>query len=193
MAKRARTGKKKADAPPPPPNRGATAVPNPPAEAVTLFETGLKAVQRHEYERGAQVLNELITNFEDERALLDRARVYLDLCQRELAQRTPRTIEERMTAATAALNDDDEHGAEQLALEILAEQPKHDLALYLLAAIACRRGQQDRALDYLRQAIDLSPEAAAQARLDDDFEPLFELDAFVELTDVPPVTDVDTH
>ena len=43
----------------------------------------------------------------NERALLDRVRVYLDLCERELRSRAPepRSIEERLTAATAALND----------------------------------------------------------------------------------------
>lgn len=185
MTRRGRPGRNDAEAQPAPTNRGATALPNPPAEAVSLFESGVQAVQRHDYQRGARVLGELIERFPAERALLERARVYADLCRREMLEQAPKTIEERMTAATAALNRNDEAGAERLANSIVAEEPRHDLALYLLAVVACRRGETEGALDYLRKAVDISPEAAAQARLDDDFESLRDNDAFQQLTDAP--------
>ena len=122
-----------------------------------------------------------------EGVLLDRARVYLGLAERELARRPvePRTVEERLTAATAALNNGDHDGAESLARGVLAEDPHQDLALYLLASVEARRGLFDAALSYLGQAIAISPEARAQARFDPDFESLYENDAFRELTESP--------
>jgi predicted Zn-dependent protease len=123
--------------------------------------------------------------FPGERALAERATVYLALCERELDKRgpAPRTIEERLTAATAALNNDDDAAAEELARSVLGDEPRQDLALYLLAAIHARRGDQEEALSLLRKVLALTPEASAQARADADFDGLHELEAFRELTE----------
>jgi len=147
----------------------------------------MEAMQQHRYGPAGECFRGLIESFPGERALLDRARVYLDLCSRELARRPvePRTIEERLTAATAALNNGAHDRAESLARGVLAEDPRQDLALYLLAVIQVRRGAFDQALSYLGQAIAISPEARAQARHEIDFEPLRDMDAFQELTELP--------
>lgn len=165
---------------PPPP-------PGPAPEAVALFEQAMEALQRHEYGLAAGHFKVLLDQHQSEGVLLDRARVYLGLAERELSRRPvePRTLEERLTAATAALNNGDHDAAETLARGVLAEDPHQDLALYLLASVEARRGLYDAALSYLGQAIAISPEARAQARFDPDFEPLYDNDAFRELTETP--------
>jgi tetratricopeptide (TPR) repeat protein len=147
----------------------------------------MEALQRHEYVAAAGHFKVLLDRHPSEGVLLDRARVYLGLAERELSRRPvePRTLEERLTAATAALNNGDHDAAESLARGVLAEDPHQDLALYLLASIEARRGLFDAALSYLGQAIAISPEARAQARFDPDFEPLYDNDAFRELTETP--------
>jgi tetratricopeptide (TPR) repeat protein len=147
----------------------------------------VRALQRHEYAPAADGLRRLLTDFPTERALLDRAQVYLDLCERELRRRpaAPQTIEERLTAATAALNNGDDDEAETLAHGVLSESPEHDLALYLLAAVYGRRGNRSQALDLLRRAMHVSPDIRAQARHDADFEILREMHEFQELLDSP--------
>ena len=159
----------------------------PAPEAMVLFQQGMEALQRHAYPHAADAFRALVLRFDSERALLDRARVYLDLCDREMRKRPagPRTIEEKLTAATAALNDNDATRAEQLAKSVLSEDPRQDLALYLLAAVEARRGASAAALVRLREAITLSPEAGAQARFDADFESLHDEDAFWKLTEPP--------
>jgi len=161
--------------------------PGPAPEAVALFEQAMEALQRHEYLAAAGHFRILLDQHQSERVLLDRARVYLGLAERELSRRPvePRTLEERLTAATAALNNGDHDGAETLARGVLAEDPHQDLALYLLASIEARRGLYDAALSYLGQAIAISPEAGAQARFDPDFELLYDTEAFRELTETP--------
>jgi tetratricopeptide (TPR) repeat protein len=160
----------------------------PSAEAVNVFRQGMEALQRHEYAVGAAAFRALLHQFPSERPLLDRSRVYLELCQRQLDRKPtePRTVEERLTAATAALNAGDHGRAAAWAREVLAENPRQDLALYLLAATEARRGALDQALSYLGQAIAVSPEAKAQARHEPDFEALRHLEAFHELTELPP-------
>jgi tetratricopeptide (TPR) repeat protein len=155
-------------------------------EAMALFQRGMEALQLHQYADAAQNFRALIDGHPAERALLDRARVYLEICSRELSKRPaePRSVEERLTAATAALNNGSHDRAESLARSVLAEHPHQDLALYLLAVIEVRRGALDKALSYLGQAIAISPEARAQARHEPDFEPLRDIGAFQDLTDL---------
>jgi tetratricopeptide (TPR) repeat protein len=145
------------------------------------------ALQRHDYARAAGIFEQLLHDFPREGALVDRARVYLGICQREQAAQPemPLSVEERLTAATASLNDGDNGRAEQLVRFVLAENPEHDLALYLLAAVEARRGRADAALQYLSQAVAVSPEAGAQARHDPDFELLRGTEQFEELTEPP--------
>lgn len=188
---------KKARKPESAPIRLATPAPRPPpplptpvapsTAALDLFQRGMEGMQRHEYQSAAALFRELLDQHPNERALLDRVRVYLDLCERELRARAPepRSIEERLTAATAALNDGNNVRAENLARSVLAEDPRHDLALYLLAAVEARRGAAEQALSYLGQAVAVSPEVRAQARHDADFDSLRGLDAFHELTELP--------
>ena len=164
-------------------------VPGPAPEAVRIFQKGMEALQRHLYDQAAETFRSLLSGgFPSERPLLDRARVYLELCDRELRKSPPepKTTEERLTAATAALNNADDARAERLARSVLAEDARHELALYLLASVEARRGAHDAALASLGRAIAVSPEVGAQARTDPDFESLRQLPAFHELTEPPP-------
>ena len=174
----------------PPMSAGTTRAPE--ASAVSAFELAMAALQRHDYRAACDGFQQLIERFPSERALLDRARVYATLCERELRRATsvrPRTLEERLTAATAALNNDQNDLAGQLLAQIVDEAPHHELGHYLMAVLHARRGDFGDAIASLRQASTISPEVLAQARHDEDFQNLRGLDAFEELlTGLPPGT-----
>lgn len=158
----------------------------PDATAVTLFERAIGAVQQHNYRAAAALFRELLASFPAEHMLLERARVYLDLCERESqGHQTPLTAEERLTAATAALNNEHDEEAERLAHSVLDELPDQDLALYLLAAVHARRGDAETAIAWLARATAVSPDVRAQARHDADFQPLRQLEAFQQLLESP--------
>jgi uncharacterized membrane-anchored protein len=145
----------------------------------------MEALQRHAYRDAAAAFRNLQAGFPSEGALLDRARLYIELCERELRKRPaqPQSLEERLTAATAALNNGEVAGAERLVKSVLTEEPRQDLALYLSAVIESRRGDANAALTRLADAIAVSPEAGAQARFDADFEWLRDSERFRQLTD----------
>lgn len=180
--------KRAAPRPPAPvPSVLAAVRPAPPASAALAeFEAAVRSLQEHDYRGAAARFRALIDSFPAERALLDRARVYLELCERELRKRpaAARTLEEQVTFATAALNDGNDSSAERLAAQVLDQSPDHDLALYILAAVRARKGDRSAALDFLRRAVRVSPDVSAQARHDADFEPLRHSPEFQALIDV---------
>ena len=75
-------------------------------EAVALYERGLQAFQRRDFAAAANALRSVIEQYPDERELLERARLYLKVCERELEPKepVPRTADEWVYAATVALN-----------------------------------------------------------------------------------------
>lgn len=153
-------------------------------DALSAFEAAVTALQRHDYRKALVQFERVISEFPGERALLDRARVYATLCGRELHRAglpPPGTLEERLTAATAALNNDEDSRAEQLLELVLAEAPNHELGYYLLAVVHARRGATGAAIDALGRAIAISPDVRAQARHDVDFEFLRGTDGFERL------------
>lgn len=171
---------------PPPPPPIAT-VKAPAADAIAAFEQGMAALGRHEYKAAAAVFQALLTQFPSEGFLTDRARVYLELTAREL-RRQPAgsgSVEQRLTSATLALNNHNDAEAEQLAADVLKDDRTQDLAAYLLAVVASRRGEIDAALAHLRNAISINPDCRLQARQDEEFDPLMDSDEFHALIEAP--------
>jgi Tfp pilus assembly protein PilF len=156
-------------------------------EAVALYERGLQALQRRDFAAAATALRSVIQQYPDERELLERARLYLKVCERELEPRepAPKSADEWVYAATVALNAGDEPLAEQHLQRALTENPRHDHAHYMMAVANARRSDAAAALDHLRQAVSLNPENRSLARQDPDLEFLREEPAFREALDVP--------
>jgi tetratricopeptide (TPR) repeat protein len=145
------------------------------------------ALHDHDYQAASTTFESLIAQFPSEGFLTDRARVYLELAARELARRPAGSgnVEERLTAATLALNNHQDGEAARLAGDVLKEDRTQDLAAYLLAVVASRRGEVDTALAHLRDAIAINPECRLQARQDEEFDPLMDSDDFHALIEAP--------
>ena len=145
-------------------------------------------LQRHNYSAAKKTFQGLLDNFPSEGFLTDRARVYLQLADRELQRRpaSSGSVEERLTAATAALNNNDEAEAGRLAESAFRDDRSQDLAVYLMAIVAARQGRTQDALGHIKTAIGINPESRIQARQDEEFDILLELDEFHTLTEAPP-------
>ncbi len=156
---------------------------------MSLYEQALQALQHRDYTRAAEQFQAVLDRYPEERELHDRVRLYLRVCERQTGPSTPKpaTLQDRVYAATMALNRGDSAGA-LAQLEPVAEQARdNDHAQYVLAAIRAQRGEPPLALEHLRRAIELNPENRALARQDPDLEPLRGHDAFRSLLE-PPVT-----
>ena len=178
----------KAAAPPPPPPPPAAPARKPTYhEAVAMYERGLQALQRRDFAASADALRTVIERYPDERELLERARLYLKVCERELEPRepTPKTANEWVYAATVALNAGDEANALRHLQRALTEDARHDHAHYMMAVASVRRNDPSAAVDHLRRAVALNPENRSLARQDPELDALRDDPGFKGALDAP--------
>jgi tetratricopeptide (TPR) repeat protein len=156
-------------------------------EAVAVYERGLEALQSHDYSTAAQLFESVLAQYPDEKELAERVRLYLNVCQRQVSPResTPQTIEERLYAATIAINGGKYDQAIAHLRLVRDEDPDNDHALYMLAVAHAQREELAEALAHLERAIALNPENRALARTDPDLQPLHDDDAFRAALEVP--------
>ena len=176
----ARELQRKEPAPPPPPPRRPAFY-----EALAVYESGVRALQRHDFEAGAQNFRTVIQGYPDERELVERARLYLQVCERETARRpsAPTTVSESVYAATVALNAGDPEGALAHLGRALEKAPDSDHAHYIMAVALLDKGDSQNALKHLQQAILLNPDNRSNAIQDPDLSGLRELDEFRDVID----------
>jgi tetratricopeptide (TPR) repeat protein len=177
----------------PPPEKSITR-PKPPAEpvreaparrsgyveAVARYEQGVDALQRREFGDAARLFRSILSEYPEEKELHERVRLYLNVCERQAAPRqaNPQTIDERVYAATLAVNAGRFDEAADHLRVVLSQQPGHDHAEYMLAVIESARGRVSDALGHLQRAVELNPDNRSLALQDPDLEALRDEDGF---------------
>ncbi len=138
--------------------------------AVRNFETAVRALQKQNYDKAAEIFEKLVNS--EAREVAERARVHLRLCQQRTgrAAPAPRSAEEYYTLGVVCLNARNL----ELAVEHLSKanklKPNQDHIRYALAAAHARQGNTDAAIEHLGAAVTLRPENRIQARHDKDFQ-----------------------
>ena len=157
-------------------------------EAVALYERGLEALQRHDYGGAIELLESVLRQYPEEKELHERVRLYLNICQRQAVprEREPQTLDEKLYAATLAINEGRYDEALTMLRLVRDEDPDSDHALYMLAVAHAQREEFAEALAHLQRAIALNPENRALAKRDADLDPLRENEAFRAVLDTPP-------
>jgi len=158
-------------------------------EAVALYERGLEALQKHDYAEAAHLLESVLRQYPEEKELHERVRLYLNICQRQATQHEtpPQSVDERLYAATLAINGGQYDQAIAHLRLVRDEDPDNDHALYMLAVAHAQRDEHAEAVAHLERAIALNPENRALARTDPDLEPLRDDEAFRAALEAPPV------
>ena len=156
-------------------------------EAVALYEKGLEALQRHAYVEATELLESVLRQYPEEKELHERVRLYLNICRRQATQReaSPQTIDERLYAATLAINGGQYDQAIAHLRLVRDEDPDNDHAIYMLAVAHAQRQEHAEAVAHLERAIALNPENRALARNDADLEPLRDDEAFRAALEAP--------
>jgi tetratricopeptide (TPR) repeat protein len=158
-------------------------------EAVAIYERGVQALQRHDFSGAAGFFRTVLERYPEERELLERARLYLRVCERETSRQpaaAPKSPEERVYAATVALNSGDHVVALDHLQRALGDDPESDHAHYIMAVALGMRNRADEAIEHLQQAIALNPENRGLAKQDPDLDSLRDHGRFRDALETPP-------
>jgi tetratricopeptide (TPR) repeat protein len=150
-------------------------------QAVQSYESGLRALQEHKFEKAKGHLQKVLTG--PNKSLVDRAQVHILTCEKHL-DAPPlqfKSTEEHYDYAVSLINSGDYVTAREQLEKLLKQNPKAEYVLYGLAALECLTGHVEAALTTLGEAIQAKPSLRFQARNDTDFQNLAEDPRFTEL------------
>ncbi len=150
-------------------------------QAVQNYETGLRALQEHKFEKAKGHLQKVLSG--PSKALVDRAQVHMLACDKHLETLALqfKTTEEHYDYAVSLINVGDYVTAREHLDKLLKQNPKAEFILYGLAALHCLTGHVEESLATLNEAIKIKPALRFQARNDTDFQNLAEDPRFTEL------------
>jgi len=158
-------------------------------QAVQNYESGLRALQEHKFEKAKGFLQKVLTG--PNKSFVDRAQVHILTCDKHLD--TPalqfKTTEEHYDYAVSLINTGDYVAAREQFDKLLKQNPKAEFVLYGLAALHCLTGHVEESLKTLNEAIQVKPSLRFQARNDGDFQNLAEDPRFTELLYPDPGTE----
>ena len=151
------------------------------AQAVQNYESGLRAMQEHKFDKAKGFLQKVLAGPNKE--LSDRANVHLSACNQQLERVTNqfKSAEEHYDFAVSLMNVGDYVGAREHLDKLSKQSPKADFVAYGLAALDCLTGHVEDSLRHLDEAIRLNPSLRFQARNDSDFQNLAEDPRFTEM------------
>jgi tetratricopeptide (TPR) repeat protein len=150
-------------------------------QAVQSYESGLRALQEHKFEKAKGLLQKALTG--PDKAIVDRAQVHITTCDKRIDAHALqfKTTEEHYDYAVSLINSGDYVAAREHLDKLLKQHPKSEYVLYGLAALHCLTGHVEESLKTLNEAIQAKPSLRFQARNDGDFQNLGEDPRFTEL------------
>jgi len=145
------------------------------------YMSAVQLLQQGKFEKALAAFEKLLLVAPIE--LLDRCKMYISTCQRQLEQRklTFLTPEEHYDYAISQLNTGYYDEAREQFEGILSGHPEADYAFYGLALLDAMTGRTLDCIGNLSRAIDLNPRNRLQARADNDFQSMVDDPRFTEL------------
>lgn len=151
------------------------------AAAFHAYMAAVQLLQQSKYDKALAAFEKLLPQAPPE--ILERCRMYMATCQRQLAQvqLSFATPEEHYDFAVSLLNTGYYEEAREHFDSILASSPEADYAYYGLAILDAFTGQNKECIANLSKAIELNPRNRLQARVDNDFQNIVDDPGFTEL------------
>jgi tetratricopeptide (TPR) repeat protein len=147
------------------------------------YEAAVKLLYAQEFDKAKTLFEKIIHTFEEDKELIERARIHIRLCEQKSARKppTPRSVDEHYDIAIAFYNQGRYEETFEHLRKALKYDPACDYVHYALAAANCKTGDLETALHDLREAINLKPENRFLAQRDEDFAPLKEDSRFITM------------
>ncbi len=150
-------------------------------QRIQQYETAVRLMRDGKYEKAKAALETLLSTGAGD--LVDRARVHMTACQRQMEKKQVsfNSPEEQYDYAISLLNTGYYEDAREHFDAILKKHPSADYAYYGLAVMHSLTSRAEDCLEQLARAIELNPRNRIQARLDSDFQEMFDDPRFTEL------------
>ena len=157
------------------------------AQLLQSYETGLRAMQEHKYDKAKTLLQKVVSG--TNRELADRASVHMNACNQQLERGATqfKTAEEHYDFVVSLINLGDYVSAREHLEKLSKQVPKADYVAY---GLDCLTGHVEDSLKNLARAITFNPTLRFQARNDSDFQNLSEDPRFTELLYPDPGEDL---
>ncbi|MCX8159602.1 MAG: tetratricopeptide repeat protein [Candidatus Saccharicenans sp.] len=145
-------------------------------KALALYNQGIKDFRKNDHDKALASFKELVETYPEEHELVDRAKVYISICERGPKKESisPRNIEDYLFYAQMRINQGDHPAALKLlekALELKREEAR---VYYLMATAYVQAGQVEEGLEALKKALQKDKSLAIMAQNEPDFESIWE-------------------
>ena len=146
------------------------------------FDRGMAALQKRKFDEAERNFLDLIQKYAGERELVDRARVYLAICERQKKAAGPTLVEPEDFYYAALLEKNRGNVAEAIEhLKSAARKNGGGRVDFLLACCYALNGEAGTAVEHLRRAIEEDQRHRVLARHDKDFDPVRDTPEFQDL------------
>jgi predicted Zn-dependent protease len=146
------------------------------------YDRAVAALQKKKVEEAERHLLDLIQKYPDEKELVDRARVYLTVCERQKRAGRPNLTEPEDFYYAALLEKNRGNVLEAIEhLRHAARKNGGGRVDFLLACCYAQSGDQGSAVEHLRRAIEEDQHNRILARHDRDFDAVRQTPEFQEL------------
>lgn len=152
-------------------------------KALTAFTNAVRVFNEKDDEKSKEALTEFTQNFSEEKELVDRANIYLEIIDSRLnpPKISLKTAEDFYNDGVFKMNQGDLDEAQKALEKALSKDPKQGKILYALADALCLKEEHDSAFEYLEQAVKLDSRFAILAQNEADFDPIKKDQRFFEI------------
>jgi tetratricopeptide (TPR) repeat protein len=144
-------------------------------KTMAAYTLAMKDFHKKNYGKASQSILAFLETYSSEKELVDRARIYLKICENQLekAPETLKTIDDYYESSIIKINKNEPDEALKLLEEAQKMKPEEGKIFFLMADALCLMEKEDECLENLRKAIQIDESFAILAQNEPDFEPLW--------------------
>ncbi|MFQ6083036.1 MAG: tetratricopeptide repeat protein [Candidatus Aminicenantia bacterium] len=152
-------------------------------KAVEAYSQAMSFFHKRDFAKAVEYFKKVIEKFSSEKEVIDRANLYLSICESYLEEEEPeiKSFEDYYQYGIYHLNLGNYEQAIELLQTASQKNPKEGKVYYALADTYCLMGDNQSALSYLKKAIQQDEFFKILAQNETDFEPLWKDKEFQKL------------
>lgn len=153
------------------------------AHGLRLFDKGVELFNARRFDKAQKIFTEILDTMPEEKEFQDRARLYLNLIQRQQRPAEPRVrnYEDYYNRAIYFLNLGDYDKSLGYLKKAHEKKPRDPSITYFLALAFAGKNDPKASLAHLKQAVELDGENRVLARNEAEFQALVEFPEFRQL------------